>query len=234
MIEIQKRLSSRIIIKYNSNPYNKYNDKEQWIRITDGCPHNCPFCYCPTEIKTFKIPEIIRNEVKVMDMNILANSNYLKIFNKLRNIKNNNRVVYYDFVCGFDYRYINKKVAKEIKKLRVKKIRLAWDWYYKDQLKLKKVIDLFKKNKYQGKEIQIFMICNWKIPYSECCKKLDMLKFWGVEVADCYYDNQTSPNIIPIYWNDKQIKEFRRKCRRHNRTVRLSIDPDVLAENNGG
>ena len=36
---MQKRLS-KPEIKYSYGPYNKYNDNEQWIRITEGCPHD--------------------------------------------------------------------------------------------------------------------------------------------------------------------------------------------------
>ena len=38
---------------YNYGPYNKFNDVEQWVRISEGCPHNCPFCYEPKEYKIF-------------------------------------------------------------------------------------------------------------------------------------------------------------------------------------
>jgi len=27
------------------------------------------------------------------------------------------------------------------------------------------------------------MICNWKIPYDECCRKLDLCKVWGVQIV---------------------------------------------------
>jgi len=46
----------------------------------------------------------------------------------------------------------------------------------------------------------VFLLCNWKIPYSECLKKLDLLKVWNVQVCDCYFDNQIR-NIQPVYWS---------------------------------
>lgn len=30
--------------KYSRGSYNKMNDIEQWIRISEGCPNNCEFC----------------------------------------------------------------------------------------------------------------------------------------------------------------------------------------------
>ena len=66
----QERLAIQKV-KYSYGKYNKFDDKEQWIRITEGCPHNCPYCYEPKKIKIFNCPDIVRNEVKIMDMNIL-------------------------------------------------------------------------------------------------------------------------------------------------------------------
>jgi len=73
----------------------------------------------------------------------------------------------------------------------------------------------------------VFMICNWTIPYGENLKKLDLCKVWRVKVGDCYFDNQTSPNINPSHWTDLQIKTFRNKVRKHNQLVNFRIDPEV-------
>lgn len=97
----------------------------------------------------------------------------------------------------------------------------------KDQYKIKDAIKMLRDVGYKNKEITIFMICNWKIPFSECCRKLDLCKVWKVKCADCYFDNQTSPNIQPIHWQPQEIKEFRRKVRKHNQLVNFEVDPDV-------
>lgn len=74
------------MVEYCYGAYNKYDDKEQWIRITEGCPHNCPFCYEPKEIKVFGVPEIIRKDIKIMDMNLLCKPEALRILNELGRI----------------------------------------------------------------------------------------------------------------------------------------------------
>lgn len=224
-MEIQNRLAEKKNVNYKSEAYNKHNSDQQWIRLTDGCPWNCPYCYCPKDVKTFSVPEIVRRSVKIMDMNILANPDWEKIFDSLE--KQNLGKIHYDFICGFDFRFVNDHVAQRIKKLGVKKIRLAWDWFMGDQKKLRHAINCFKRVKYDPRKIMIFMLCNWKISFKECCRKLDLLKIWNVEVADCYYDNQTMPNVIPIFWSDKQIKEFRSKCRKHNQMIYHGIDPEI-------
>ena len=212
---------------YSYGAYNKFDDQEQWIRITEGCPHNCPYCYEPKEFKVFQIPEIIRNKVKIIDMNLLCKPESLKILKELSEKKVNNKVVYYDLTCGIDYRFLTQDLADALKKCRVKKIRIAWDWLFKDQYKIKDAIKLLLKAGYKPINIQIFIICNWKIPYSECVQKLDLLKVWNVQVADCYFDNQLSPNIKPLNWNKDEIKYFRKRCRKHNQLILFRIDPEV-------
>lgn len=221
----QTRLAEQAI-KYSQGAYNKFNDKEQWIRITEGCPHNCPFCYEPLELKLFSIPEIVRNKVKIMDMNLLCKPKALEIIEELGEKRVNGKVVYYDLICGADYRFMTKELASAMKNSRFKKIRIAWDWLYKDQLRIKDTINLLLNAGYRPNELMVFMICNWRIPYKECCKKLDLCKVWNVQVADNYFDNQVK-TILPIHWTEEQIKDFRRACRKHNQLVNFKIDPEA-------
>ncbi len=214
-------------MKYSYGAYNKIVGDRQRIRITEGCPHNCPFCYELTEVKIFDIPELKKNIVEISDMNLLYKKQALKIIEDLGRKKVNGKIIYYELICGVDYRFLNQKIANALKKSRFRKIRLAWDWLMKDQYKIKDAIDMLKKGGYIANRIMVFIICNWDIPYKECCKKLDLLKIWGVQVSDCYYDNQTFPNVIPIGWTDDQNKGFRKKCRKHNQLVNFRIDPEV-------
>lgn len=216
-------------VKYSYGAYDKSDDKEQWIRISEGCPHDCPYCYEPQEMKWFGIPKIVRNDVKIMDMNLLCKEQALDCLKELAKKHVNGRVVYYDMVCGIDYRFLTPDIAQALKDARFRKIRIAWDWWYKDQYRIKEAIDMLKEAGYRtGKntDIMVFMICNWKIPYKENLKKLDLCKVWGVQVADCYYDNQVK-YIEPIHWTDFEIKDFRRRCRKHNQLVSFGIDPEI-------
>ena len=173
---------------YSLGPYNKVKGDEQWIRITEGCPHNCPYCYEPQEIKVFDIPEIVRNNVKIMDMKLLCKPEATNIILQLPKTVNG-RFVKYELICGIDYRFLTQEVADVLYKVRFQNIRLAWDWFFADQLKIKDAIKLLKKAGYKPKDIMVFMICNWRISYEENCLKLDLLKIWGCKAADCYFDN---------------------------------------------
>ncbi len=223
--QIQKRLGQKKKVKYSYGQYNKYNDVEQWIRITEGCPHNCPFCYEPTESKVFGFPRILRNDVKIIDMNLLCKSESLEIIKELGRKRVNKRVVYYELICGIDYRFLTEGHAVALKKARFNKIRIAWDWFYKDQMKINDAIKKLIKAGYKSRDLTIFMICNWKVSHDENLKKLDLCKIWRVKVSDNYFDNQVSPNIVPEYWNAEEIKSFRKKVRKHNQLVNFGVDP---------
>jgi len=227
---IQQRIGSKDVSlrrPYSYGPYNKFNDSEQWIRISEGCPHNCPYCREPTEIKVFEIPEIVRNKVKIMDMNLLCKREALEIIRELGTKRVNSKVVYFELICGIDHRFLTQEIAEALKLSRFKRVRLAWDWHYKDQRIIKKVIDKLLKVGYKPNDLMVFMICNWRISYKENCKKLDLCKVWNVKVCDCYFDGQVFPKVIPLHWTDKENRAFRRKVRKHNHLVNFKIDPEV-------
>jgi len=216
---------------YAKGSYNKRNLKEQWIRISEGCPNRCEFCRESYENGTkpiyLDIPILTRNYVKLMDMNLIYKPEAINILNYLGSQKVNNKVIYFELVCGIDYRFMNYEKAKALKDNRFKNIRLAWDYNIREQKKIKTCIKELFKAGYSKRELTVFIICNWKISYNDCLFKLDLCKVWGVKVADCYFDNQISPNIKPIHWSIEQIKSFRRKVRKHNQLVGFGIDPEL-------
>jgi len=225
----QERLLDKPTVNYSYGPYNKVGKKEQWIRLTEGCPHNCPYCYEPQEIKVFDIPQMKRKIVKIMDMNILVPSKEPLNILKSLPIKFGNEIIEYEFVCGIDHRFLTKEIAEQLKKHHVKRIRIAWDWWMRDQYKIKDALSILYSIGYKPVNIIIFFICNWNIPYSECCRKLDICKVWNVKCADCYYDNQIEINdkFISIGWTTKQALDFRSKVRKHNQLVNFKIDPEI-------
>ena len=213
-------------MKYSYGPYNKFDEKEQWIRLSQGCPNNCPFCYEPTEYEVYEIPELVRNVVKIMDMNLLCKPEALEIIQELGRRKVNNKVIQYEFICGIDWRVLTPELAVAMRQSRFKTIRMAWDFGFHLQKNIKATVKTLLAAGYKPHDITVFMVCNWLTPYEENCMKLDLCKVWGTKVADCWFDNQISPNIEPVHWTEEQIKTFRKACRKHNQMVRFGIDPE--------
>jgi hypothetical protein len=219
---------------YSKGSYNKFNETEQWIRISEGCPNNCEYCRETKENGSkpvnYGIPLIERNKVKIMDMNFIYQPNSKEFIEVLGSQKVNNKVVKYELICGIDWRFMTQEKANLLKQNRFKNIRLAWDYGFEHQYKIKDCVNMLIKAGYKPKEISVFMICDWKIPYSVCCSKLDLLKIWNVKVNDCWFDNVVSPNFQLNYWTLEQCKDFRSKCRKHNQMIIFGINPEYKSK----
>jgi len=208
--------------------YIKIKGEKQRIELSRGCPHNCDYCFAPTEITLFPIPEIKRNRVEILDMNPLYPIE--EMLDKLDNLpeKLDNKKIEYEAICGFDYRVLDREIVKLLQKKNFVNPRIAWDESIKYQYQIKDTIDLLEDVGYRPENIGVFMLVNHEISYEECIKKLDILKVWGTRVCDCCYDGGYR-NAVPEYWNGEQIKKFRKKSRKHNQLINFEVDPEVDA-----
>jgi len=218
-------------MKYAKGSYNKFDDVEQWLRLSEGCPNNCKFCYETKENGTkpiyYEVPKIVRNKVKIMDMNLIYKPLAKEYIDYLGMQRVNKKVVYYELICGIDYRFMSQDIANSLKASRFKNIRLAWDHNIQEQKKIRQCVKYLLKAGYNSKEISIFMVCDWKISYKDNLFKMDLCKIWNVKINDCWYDNTKSPEFQLNYWTLDQCKDFRKKCRKHNQMVLFGIDPEL-------
>lgn len=221
---------TRLSKQYSRGPQNIIENDYQVIRLSEGCPWYCPWCYEGKEIgedwKVFEIPEIVRTDIRITDMNLLAKKEAINLIKKFKDIRVDGKVVYPWLVCGIDYRFLTNDIAKALKESRFVNIHVAWDRGYSDQKLIKTSIEILRKAGYD--EISVFMICNHpSMSYKESLLKLNLCKYWGVKVNDCYFDNQTPPKITPIGWDRDEIRNFRHQVRKHNQMVNFGIDPEA-------
>jgi len=190
------------------------------IKFTDGCPNQCSYCYEPKEMK-YHHPLIPLNEdIQIQDMNFLSNPDHFSI---LRNLPKNKS---YEFTCGIDFRRLDQGICDLMKQKGFVKVRWAWDYGFSQQKIHQKIWKMFTKAGYKSEELSVFVLTNWKIPYVECCRKLDLLKIWNVKINDCCFDGGYKI-AKPKDWNIDQIKRFRKICRKHNQMVLFKIDPEL-------
>lgn len=212
-------------VEYHSEFYDKADDTEQRIRLSDGCYRSCWNCYAPKDKIHYDIPEIKRNKVVFYDMNFLyAYPDPIETIQKLGKIKVNKRVVYYDFQCGLDFTLLNPQLCNALKKGRFGRfnnkrnycngIRLAWDRGYDEKDKFIEAVNMLTLAGYT--RLQVFMLVNGKVSFKECVDKLRTLKDLRIEIGDCWYDNQKRGSIKPIYWQDWECDLFGALCRSHN------------------
>lgn len=220
-------------IKYSTGPQNIITDEFQMVRLSEGyCPHKCPWCY--EHIKAipkqdYELPFIVRRDVRISDMNILASHDPINKLNKFKNLRVNGKVVYPHLICGIDYRFLTDEIAQVLKENRFIKIHIAWDRSIEHYDKVKNAIRLLISNAFKAKSISVFMICNHpSISFDECMKKFYLCHELGVKINDCYFDNQYGRKIkIPIGWTQNEIKAFRKTIRKHNQIMSFGIDPEL-------
>ena len=167
------------------------------------------------------------NYVQIIDMNFLANPDALDIIRLLGTFGYNGKRIEWELVCGVDFRLLTQEVCDALKESNFVKMRWAWDYSFNYQKKHQKIWRMFKKAGYKSRDLRVFMLVNWKIPYVDCCRKLDLLKIWGVEVADCCWDGGYKI-AKPVYWKPEHIKKFRAMCRKHDQMIIHELDPEYL------
>jgi len=226
-LAIQKTLSPKIHTTYGKPQYNYTRGERQRIELHRGCPRGHEYCYEPKIHEDFPIPFLEKNYVEILDMNMLARKGVLALIRELGERKVDGKVIHYEAVCGFDFGFLTQEIADALRQARFVKPRLAWDGPFEEQYQIKDAIKKLLKAGYRAKETSLFMIVNWKISYEVCLRKLELMKVWNVKVCDCCYDGGYR-FATPAYWTAIQLRDIRRRCRRHNLMVNFGIDPQPL------
>ena len=230
-------------VEYFEPAYDLVDVDFQIIHTTRGCIRNCNFCgvYQVEPLWSYKKSikdEIIYKKVIFYDNNILANPYIENILNELILLKKQRKINYLESQSGFDGRLLLDKpyLAKMLYEAGFKNPKIAWDHSLSDKNTIKQQINLLTNGGYKNKQIGIFMIYNFEIPYEEMEQKRIQCFKWGVQIMDCRFRplTQTFDNYKPRkkhqtnkeyyihpLWTDAQIKQFRRNVRRTNMCIRF-------------
>lgn len=218
----------------------------QILHTTRGCPRKCPFCGTwriePEFIPKKSIKdEIFKKKVVFYDNNILLNPNIEDILNELIELKKSGKIQWCESQSGFDGRILLEKphLGKMIKQAGFRYPRIAWDWGYEGHTQIEKQINILVDAGYKSKEVSVFMLYNWDIPFEEMEKKRIKCWEWKVQIADCRYRplDRTDDNYDPraykrgqtdmdyhihkeTGWTDSLVRQFRKNVRRQNICVR--------------
>lgn len=230
-----KKNGSKII--YHDEFYNVVRNGEQWIRLTDGCFRGCWFCYTPKNIKVYDFPIIKANKVRFLDQNFLyAHPTPLNLINSLPK-KFNNKVIHYTFSGGLDFTLLTLAIIKALKKSKIGRfnsaghfingLSISWDRSILDKTLILKVINMMLESGYRQGGIQVKVLCNGKISYFECMKKLKVLYDYKIMIDDCWFDNQKRRSVKSIYWTKEECISFGKCCRANNVIVMQNLHEGV-------
>lgn len=222
----------------------------QILHTSRGCKRKCKFCGTWKIEPSFISKESIKDEISTSklifyDNNLLANPHIDDILDELIEEKKRNRSLICESQSGFDGRILldNPDLANKIKKAGFVYPRIAWDNGYSEHRSILKQIQILEKGGYNRKDISIFMIYNWQLPFATMEKKRKKCWEWGVQIADCRYRplDQTFDNYDPASyrkgqtekeyyinkpsgWTDNKIRKFRKNVRRQNICVRQGLE----------
>ena len=188
------------------------------IFTSRGCIRNCPFCAVPkiegklretiSSIKSYISPQHTR--VIFWDNNILATRHWKNIFEELRKINK-----WVDFNQGLDARLIDEEIAHQIASLKVKFVRLAYD--YKGMRKaVKKAIDNLSNAGVKKRSIIVYTLYNWEDDPEDFKNRVTELLNWGVVSYPMRYELTTSlkkNSYISNKWTREEL-EMVAKARR--------------------
>ncbi len=232
----------------NSLDYNLLSNPHpidyQIIHASRGCFRKCNFCGTwRIEPKiTFKRSlknEITSNKLVFYDNNLLMNPNIEELLKEISNTEFEGKHLICESQSGFDGRILLQKphLARLIKNARFRNVRIAWDWGYSQFKEIKKQLDILVDAGYNHKDLYVFMIYNFDIPFKEMEKKRLKCWEWKVQIADCRFRplNQTFDNynskkkqtnedyFIHLKWTDQEVKQFRKNVRMQNICVRMNF-----------
>lgn len=216
----------------------------QIIHTSRGCNRRCAFCGTwiiePNFIPKKSIKEKVKFKKLVFyDNNFFMNPYVENILTELIELKKEKQILWCESQSGFDGRLLFEKphLAKMIKKAGFRYPRIAWDGIYDKWAEIEKQLDLLIDAGYKSKEIYVFVLYNWNIPFEEMEKKRIKCWEWKVQISDCRYRplNQPYDHYKPSAigqtnsdyyihenygWTDEKIKLFRKNIRRQNICVR--------------
>ena len=225
----------------------------QILHTQRGCERHCPFCGTwkvePVFLEEYTIKDkIFKKKLVFYDNNFLADKDLKhatraeKILDELIELKKEKKIIWCESQSGFDGRILleNPHLARKIKQAGFRYPRIAWDWGYNQYPSIDKQINLLVDAGYSRKDITVFMLYNWDIPFEEMEKKRIKCFEWEVQISDCRYrpldstyDNynprkdQENTNEYYIHkdggWSDAKIKQFRKNVRRQNICVRQGL-----------
>ncbi len=216
----------------------------QIIHTSRGCTRRCTFCgtwriepefTCVDSV----LPLIKRRKLVFYDNNLLANPHIDKILGELAEYRTaTGHPLRCDSQSGFDLNLLTPERAKSLKEAHFVSPRIAWDWAYKTWARVRNAVGILEEAGYKRKDIYVFMIYNYVLPYREMKEKLEACRRWGVRVIDCRYRplDYTEDNYRPgpkpqpareYYlhkgWRDVEVRRFRRAVRRQNIAILLGL-----------
>lgn len=172
-----------------------------------GCPNKCPFCIVPLKeggIKAHaKISEFYNPAFKkllLLDNNILAAENWDETADELTKLP-----VEVDFNQGLDIRRIDNKIVKQLRQMKIKVLRFAFDDISYEYL-VRQGIELLLSSGIRPRKISFYVLVGFRKD-DKAIERIKLLQRYGVEVYPMIY-RDNSGKEPKLHYDSKEIISF--------------------------
>lgn len=183
--------------------------------LTRGCCNNCSFCLVSQKeglcsVRVADLAEFWRGQkyIKLLDANILACRDRLELLDQLAESG-----AYVDFTQGLDARFINRKTAEALSKIKTKMVHFAFD-FTKNEKSIVKGLRIYKEvTNVPEWKASVYVLTNYDTAFEEDWHRISMIRKLGYMPDVRIYRKNTAPRIL---------KDLQRWC--NNRRIFRSTE----------
>lgn len=179
--------------------YSIYNIKDTaYGFLTRGCPRGCGFCHVKDKegLCSRKVADLSefwngQKNIVICDQNILACKDSYCLLHQLAESKS-----LIDFNQGLDARLLTEEKCKLLSKIKIKKVRFAWDKYEDKDIVLKG-LEMFAKysNKPHSHNAIVYTLVNYNTTLEQDLERIYMLRELGYWAYVMIYDKEHCENV---------------------------------------
>lgn len=176
--------------------------------LSRGCPRGCPFCIVAEKEgrQSVKVADLKnfwngQKEIKLLDPNITACSEYFELMEQLADSK-----AWVDFTQGLDIRLMTKEKAKALNKVKTKMVHFAWD-NPKDDTTPRKLLEFANVIKGDFRKKRVYVLTNFNSTHREDLLRVNWLKINGYDPYVMIYNKPKAPKITRMLqrWCNNKI-----------------------------
>lgn len=176
--------------------------------LSRGCPRGCPFCIVAEKEgrQSVKVADLKnfwngQKEIKLLDPNITACSEYFELMEQLADSK-----AWVDFTQGLDIRLMTKEKAKALNKVKTKMVHFAWD-NPKDDTTPRKLLEFANVIKGDFRKKRVYVLTNFNSTHKEDLFRVHWLKINGYDPYVMIYNKPKAPKITRMLqrWCNNKI-----------------------------
>ena len=177
--------------------------------LSRGCPRGCPFCIVAEKEgrQSVKVADLKnfwngQKEIKLLDPNITACSEYFELMEQLADSK-----AWVDFTQGLDIRLMTQEKAEALNKVKTKMLHFAWD-DYRDDVTPRKLLEFANVIKGDFRKKRVYVLTNFNSTHEEDLMRIYWLRNNGYDPYVMIYNKPSAKQetrYLQRWCNNKRI-----------------------------